>query len=45
MARQMRARELGDAFPPVTLPSVDGGEIDFAAFRGKRLLVFSWSSW
>ncbi len=41
----MRARELGDPFPAIKLPSVAGGEIDFASFRGRRLLVFSWSSW
>ena len=44
--KQMQVRDLGDRFPAVTLPSVHGdGEIDVAAFRGKRLLVFSWSSW
>ncbi|HET8607762.1 MAG TPA: hypothetical protein VFL66_12135 [Gaiellaceae bacterium] len=46
MAKQMRARELGDVFPPIKLPSVTGdGEVDFTSFRGRRLLVFSWSSW
>jgi len=45
MAKQLRARELGDVFPPIKLPSVDGGEIDFTSFRGRRLIVFSWSSW
>ena len=44
--KQMQVRDLGDRFPTVTLPSVHGdGEIDIASFRGKRLLVFSWSSW
>lgn len=45
MAKQMQARELGDVFPPIKLPSVTNGEIDFASFRGRRLVVFSWSSW
>jgi hypothetical protein len=44
-AKQIHARDLGDAFPLVKLPSVHGGEIDFDSFRGKRLLIFSWSSW
>jgi hypothetical protein len=44
--KQLRARDLGDPFPAVTLPSVRGdGEIDVASFRGRRLLIFSWSSW
>jgi hypothetical protein len=46
MAKQVHARDLGDPFPPIKLPSVDRStEIDFAEFRGRRLLVFSWSSW
>lgn len=46
MAKQVQARDLGDVFPAITLPSVDGSaEIDFRSFRGRRLLVFSWSSW
>ena len=46
MAKQVQARDLGDPFPPITLPSVDRTtEIDFVAFRGRRLIVFSWSSW
>lgn len=45
MTKQVHARDLGDPFPLVKLPSVHGGEIDFSAFRGKRLLIFSWSSW
>jgi hypothetical protein len=46
VAKQVQARDLGDAFPPIKLASVDGGpDIDFAAFRGRRVLVFSWSSW
>jgi hypothetical protein len=43
--KQVHARELGDPFPLMKLPSVHGGEIDFKSFRGKRLLIFSWSSW
>ncbi|MHB8470721.1 MAG: hypothetical protein ACYDCH_13360 [Gaiellaceae bacterium] len=42
---EMRVRKLGDVFPQIKLPSVTGGEIDFSAFRGRRLVVFSWSSW
>jgi hypothetical protein len=45
MTKQVHAREVGDPFPLVKLPSVHGGEIHFSSFRGKRLLIFSWSSW
>jgi hypothetical protein len=45
VTKQVHVRDLGDPFPLVKLPSVHGGEIDFSSFRGKRLLIFSWSSW
>ena len=45
MTKKVHARELGDPFPSVRLPSVHGKEIDFSSFRGRRLLIFSWSSW
>jgi len=45
VTKQVHARDLGDPFPLVKLPSVHGGEIDFSSFRGRRLLIFSWSSW
>ncbi len=40
-----QVRDAGDPFPDLTLPSVDTGRIRLSDFRGKRLLMFSWSSW
>jgi peroxiredoxin len=36
---------VGDRLPDVRLPGLDGGEVDFAALRGKKLLLFFWGSW
>jgi hypothetical protein len=45
-ANQLKVRDIGDPFPGIKLPSVHGdGLIDVAGFRGKRVLIFSWSSW
>jgi hypothetical protein len=46
MTTSFQVRDVGDAFPGIRLPSVHGdGDVDIAAFRGKRVLIFSWSSW
>lgn len=46
MPPSLKVREIGDPFPGIRLPSVRGdGEIDLASFRGRRVLIFSWSSW
>lgn len=38
-------RDLGDPFPDLHFPTVDGGMVRISNFEGKRLLLFSWSSW
>lgn len=35
----------GDAMPAIILPDVDGTPVDFAAFRGRPLLINVWASW
>lgn len=46
MPAALKVRDIGDPFPGIRLPSVQGdGEIDLASFRGRRLLMFTWSSW
>jgi hypothetical protein len=36
---------VGDVFPSLTLPRLDGGDLDFELLRGKRALLFWWGSW
>ena len=36
---------VGAPLPDLAMPTVDGGEISFGAFRGQRLLLFFWGSW
>ena len=36
---------VGDALPPIALPSLDGRTIRLNDYRGQRLLVFMWASW
>lgn len=36
---------VGEAFPEVTLPRLDGGSLSIPDQRGKRLLLFFWGSW
>jgi hypothetical protein len=31
--------------PAATLPALDGTAVDFATYRGKKLLIFMWASW
>ena len=33
------------ALPPVTLPTLEGGEVALDGLRGKRRLLFMWGSW
>ncbi len=35
----------GDQLPSLALPRLDTGVLDFAALRGKRVLLFFWGSW
>ena len=34
-----------ETFPVATLPALDGTLVDFAAYRGKKLIIFIWASW
>ena len=35
----------GDRLPDITLPLLDGGDLDLASLLGKKLLLFFWGSW
>ena len=36
---------IDSTLPDLTLPSLDGGEIQFRSLLGKRRLLFFWGSW
>ena len=36
---------VGGTLPPLTLQSLDGGEVGLDAYRGKQLVLFMWASW
>ncbi|MDP9380064.1 MAG: peroxiredoxin family protein [Chloroflexota bacterium] len=36
---------VGDRFPNVSLPLLDGGELRFTGLQGKKVLIFMWGSW
>ena len=31
--------------PALTLPTLDGGDLDLGAAHDRRLLLFAWASW
>jgi hypothetical protein len=35
----------GTPLPDFILPKLDGGELDLAELRGKKVLLFFWGSW
>lgn len=37
--------QVGDAVPTLTLPHLDGDEVDLDQYRGRKLLLFMWASW
>ena len=37
--------DVGEMLPDLTLPRLDGGDLQFADLRGKKLLLFMWGSW
>jgi peroxiredoxin len=39
------APRIGQLLPAIRLPSLDGHDVDFSEFRGKRMLIFMWASW
>jgi hypothetical protein len=36
---------VGDVFPSLTLPRLDGSDFNVDSLRGKRALLFWWGSW
>ncbi len=36
---------VGDGFPDVSLPLLDGGELNFSGLKGKKVLIYMWGSW
>ena len=36
---------VSETLPAAALPSLDGAMVDFASYRGKKLIVFMWASW
>ena len=46
MAQQtLKLVKAGDVAPDFTLPSLDGEEVSLEDYRGKRLVLFMWTSW
>ena len=41
----MSMGRVGDKLPELSLPLLEGGELDFSDLEGKRLLLFFWGSW
>lgn len=36
---------VGDSFPDLSLPKLDGEELSFSELRGRKVLLFMWGSW
>ncbi len=41
----MTGSEVGMRLPAAKLPTLGGEMVDFAEYRGKKLLIFMWGSW
>ena len=39
------ALEVGDAFPEIVLPSLDGEPMSNASFRGTKVAMHVWAAW
>ncbi len=37
--------QVGDRMPELTLPGINGGEIDLASYAGKKYIIYMWASW
>jgi len=45
-ATQQVGRSVGEAFPSIVLPALNGGRaMSLAAFRGKKVLLIEFASW
>ena len=45
MTAMKTTARVGDSFPDVTLPRLDGGDLSINDLRERRLLLFFWGSW
>ncbi len=36
---------VGDPFPDLTLPTLDGDDLRFSERRGTKLVLYLWGSW
>ena len=45
MATNQSPAQIGDTLPDITLPLLDGGELNLSDLRGKRILLYFWGSW
>lgn len=39
------SKAVGDRFPDMTLPLIEGGESSLARFRGKKVILIHFASW
>ena len=39
------AFEVGERFPEIVLPSLDGEPMSIASFRGEKVVLHIWASW
>jgi len=37
--------KIGDAVPDLSLPTLDGEQINLQALQGKKSIIFMWASW
>ncbi len=37
--------DVGHVLPDLSLPRLNGGDLQFADLRGKKVLLFMWGSW
>ena len=40
-----RGFDVGDTVPDIPLVDLDGGEVRFSEFLGKRYVLYCWASW
>ena len=41
----LKVPEVGQLAPDFTLPPLDGGKVSLHDYRGKKVIVFMWTSW
>ncbi len=45
LAAPSAALEVGEHFPEIVLPSLDGEPMSIASFRGEKVVLHIWASW